>query len=86
MEINVTQQDIDLGKRGECSLCPIALSIKREHGKRALVQKLYLGVFKNEKTFTSWILPDAAVNFVLAFDSGLYVRPFKFKLTEKVYG
>src|SRR5688572_10335184 len=36
LQVNVTQDDINNGKRGKCSKCPIALAISRELRKKKL--------------------------------------------------
>ena len=80
MIIKVTQKDIDRGMRGSCTMCPIAVAAGRQNkGLYTFVNKFAINIG------SEWfVLPDEAVNFVLAFDCGLDVKPLKFELTDRI--
>lgn len=76
MKIHVTREDIDLGERGSCLSCPIALAVKRQAdiaSVRVEVASIRVGSAKA-------ILPDEARRFVDHFDYGRDVHPFSFDL------
>lgn len=80
MKINVTHEDINAGKTGDCVRCPIALAI----GRLMPEAHLYL--------WTGWLywadkgcprkveLPEEARLFIRDFDASVIVNPFSFEL------
>jgi hypothetical protein len=80
MRIEVTQEDIDNGLKGKCDSCAVALAAKRAFGNRIiLVDGEQMDVIDNGK-WDVLDLPDSAVAFIEAFDTGKPVKPFSFEL------
>jgi len=77
IEINVTENDIKLGKSRSCDFCPIARAIKRRIKKGICVQ-VYFSLHCNRKFICD--MPDTASYFVRSFDDGYPVSPFRFKI------
>jgi hypothetical protein len=81
MLIEVTQEDIDAGKREDCRNCPIALAVKR-----ACPNWLNIAVSWQVEADTingdpiEIQLPQEAEDFVGMFDDGMKVQPFTFTL------
>lgn len=74
--INVTQEDINAGKRNACELCPVALSVKRMFPKRTIyVDTRYIVI-----DLLGFVIPIEARDFITAFDAGRPVKPFSFPL------
>lgn len=76
--IEVTQEDIEKGKLGECSACPIALAMRRATGKPFEVGTdiYWLGFdLRSER-----MLPPEAALFVSDFDDKKPVQPFSFEI------
>lgn len=85
MLIEVTAEDIRLGKRDHCYLCPIARAIARE--LKVPLSRQYVEVTeKNVFLTTSEVilkkakLSKRAEKFVKDFDNKKTPHPFKFKL------
>ena len=78
LEIIVTEGDIKRGKKMNIFTCPIAKA-----AKRALKYKVKLSVggetlrFYTDKEYVIH-LPKKAEKFILSFDKGEKVKPFKF--------
>lgn len=88
LTIDVTQEDIDKGIRGNCNYCPIANSVQRKLGAGVKVS-VYSGsavVYSAESGIAlhSFILPGMANRFIDYFDNGAYVGPRKFRLVTEV--
>lgn len=82
--ITVTRQDIDLGIRGGCTQCPIALALRRKFQLPETIDvQVYGGHCKIDEQL--YQLPPTARVFVKNFDrSRLSVRPFEFLLPEGI--
>jgi hypothetical protein len=85
MRIEVTQEDIDAGKRADACDCPVALAICRASGFSVSVR--YSTVYRLQSEIHAWDsraylgeLPNAARYFVVDFDEGRAVAPFAFDL------
>lgn len=85
MLIEVTAEDIRLGKRDHCYLCPIARAVARQlkipfSRKRVEVTEAF--VYLNDPhSFTKMAkLSRRAAKFVKDFDNKKTPQPFKFKL------
>lgn len=82
-EIDVTQDDINNGLRCDADRCPIAIAV---HRHEPLKDALICGVFGKDEISGRPLLirhlPPEAKLFVVTFDQGLPVTPFKFKLTS----
>jgi hypothetical protein len=82
--ITVTQEDINDGKAGNCTLCPIALAAKRAFPDIfPVVGGYYLVLDSAPGTEDGELvdLPYEARQFVQSFDFGRPVEPFSFKVT-----
>lgn len=80
IKIEVTQQDIDNGKRASCFYCPIALVCTRTFKELCLIGESYLGFIRGGKKYP---LPQNARQFVTDFDHGRPVKPFTFELNTQ---
>lgn len=95
MIVNVTQEDIDTGTRGDGNSCPIALAILREGpdrvfvgadeaelriGERPAAQDGILSMFKTYDILAEVPLPKTATRFIEAFDAGKPVKPTRFRI------
>lgn len=80
MKIEVTQDLIDRGVQGDCEACPIALAILLATGARE-VDIGYDGVcIGGKRRVEPGAVPDAAWQWMNAFDDGRSVEPFSFDL------
>jgi len=75
-EINVTREDIQKGRRGVCSSCPIALALRRAFS----TDKVDVDSFFLTIGFSAYMTPLIAVEFMAAFDRGEAVEPISFSL------
>jgi hypothetical protein len=77
MKIEVTQQNINDGRKHNCTSCPIALAIYQATGEEAAVScfRTYLG-----EDCAGIALPSSAALFIERFDAGKSVSPFSFDL------
>lgn len=74
--IEVTQGDINGGKRSKCKECPVALAISRHINLASVVVRGGYCLISG----TEYDLPMVAELFIDNFDYGLQVRPFTFEL------
>lgn len=75
MKIKVTQEHIDKGAIGDCSLCPIALALKENGFNDFLVDSS--AIFNKEHTLYMH-LPFELIMWIKNFDKGKQVEPFEF--------
>jgi hypothetical protein len=88
--ITVTADHIEHGVNADCRACPIALAIAEAVTEPGIV----VAVFQNDARIWRPIqgsslheplytadLPDAARQFIVAFDNDEHVEPFSFELT-----
>jgi hypothetical protein len=89
MLVEVTQEDIAMGQKANCTCCPIALAIDRIVTPNISVNVNQSRVWFSElvKDSDNWRvipyhanLPEDAAQFILHFDSGHYVGPISFEL------
>lgn len=76
MRVKVTQEDIDRGRPGVSSSCPIALALERETHSVWLVSNYTAEQFKGGR----FRLPQSAVDFVRQFDKHHDAVPFEFEM------
>ena len=78
MKIQVSQNDIFLGRPGSESECPIALAIKRVR------PDAHVGVTgdKIEFDYISYFTCDEIMHFVNDYDVHIPVEPFEFEMDE----
>ena len=79
--IDVTQDDIDQGKRENCTLCPIALAAQRVFPGKSIhvsVFNLWVDNSPAAEDGRGYPLPEVACKFLQDFDHGRPVQPFKF--------
>jgi len=84
MIIQVTQEDIDNGRRSSSSHCPVALAFARALGidNRQVVvgpSYMYSNLLDANKKYNT---PSIACGFIIFYDSGQKVHPFEFELGE----
>lgn len=73
--VEVTQDDIHMGQRGDCSACPIALALNRRTNRKWNVGRLYASLADGKWSIDT---PDEVRDFVDAFDYRNPVTPFSF--------
>lgn len=80
----VTERNIQLGVRQDCSFCPVAIAINKEldDSVQAFAMKnvLILQNKFNKEFIYSVAWPVEVASFVEDFDTNKQVNPFKFKL------
>ncbi len=92
--LEITQEDIDKGKAGNCSLCPIALALMRkfnldpsedslDYARVGLTMASIFPVMDRERKPQYFNMPDEASEFIKDFDSKLPVKPFSFTLKPR---
>lgn len=76
MYIQITQKDIDQGKRCHPVFCPVAIAASRALAKPVSCGYflMYIGYKTNVK------LPKKVTNWICDFDEGIEVRPFEFDI------
>lgn len=79
MKIEVTEQDIKLGRRCSRDRCPVALAFKRAGIKPDGVTGMAV-VFFYKTSYTEVTLPSKVANFIADFDNSVVVEPFSFDL------
>lgn len=88
VEVKVTQEHIDRGKRRDCAKCPVTLA-----ADELVKPDVHL---TTGKTYIYWcdpwidrtgdlevqeaVLPAAAIGFIVDFDMGTWVAPFTFTI------
>jgi hypothetical protein len=78
MKIHVTQEHINLGRRQNCTECPIARALSEHFGKRAMVMPSTAAV-----AGVAFKLPPCVGERIVGFDQGYRMVPFTFTcLTE----
>lgn len=77
--VSVTEQDIILGVRRNCSSCPVALAIKRKLG-HGCVDVLPFVVWIGWCPSYATRLPIEATKALDDFDNGETIKPFSFEL------
>lgn len=76
LTVNVTQEDIDAGRRCAPCFCPIALAASRATGEPITVTARSLWIY-DERILS---LPTNATDFMFRFDRGGYAVPFSFDI------
>jgi len=88
--VEVTQKDIDEGTKGSCYDCPIAYAIIKALNKHNKIKKKYLQDFYYRRVYCAKELscfdisykdikwPKEIRDWIIAFDKGEKVQPFKF--------
>jgi len=90
IKVKVTEEHIAHGYAESCTKCPIALAI-REQVKLDKEQTIFVRPYvatiyynKDESLkFVSYLLPEAAHQFIKTFDKGREVEPFEFEMKEE---
>ena len=77
MKITVTQNDIDSGYQYSCECCPVALAIRRDTGRKAIVGNFRVS-FEDGSGF--YDLPFDVSESIQHFDNGAQIDPFEFEL------
>ena len=82
--VNVTEKDIEQGRKRNCRHCPIALAIRRKFPGDSTVVRVdrkIAFIWPTGGSYFATDLPRAARDFVVDFDSGRVVSPFTFNLS-----
>jgi len=77
MVINITEEHIAKGVRGDCGRCPVALAMKAAFGPAVRIR---VSVFDYEVHSITRELPEKARRFIHNFDQGTEVQPFSFEI------
>lgn len=77
LKVRVEQEDITYAERCNCTECPVARAIRRRTG--AVVYVGYRTVKAGEDYYAC---PKVAEEWIRRFDSGHWVDPIEFELTE----
>jgi len=86
IEVNVRKSHIDNGIESESDGCPVALALKAMRFT-PFVETSFITASRRGKNFRVSQLPIRVAKFIENFDSGLLVKPFKFKLKmEEIEG
>lgn len=83
LTVNVTQEDIDKGTRWSNLNCPIARALGHAIGGYLPVVGLKMISMRHDIDLSRSehaLTPELAAAFIRAFDEGLSVQPFSFKL------
>lgn len=84
MIVNVTANDIAKGERYLPEKCPIARALKRvTKAKKVSIGPWYFYIMKDGEDYERYQMTDEMEEFVKKFDSGIPVRPVKFKIELK---
>jgi hypothetical protein len=75
--IDVTQEDIDKGERGDACKCPIALACHRILKEGVWVCEDLMSISGEDEDV---VLPDEAQDFIKRFDYGHSPEPFTFTI------
>jgi hypothetical protein len=76
IKVQVTQEDIDEGCRGDFACCPIARALWRVFPEKSVMVEfhcVWIGDMKRE-------LPPDAVRFIEEYDTNHLVQPFEFSI------
>lgn len=79
MLIQVTQEDINNGRRGNCYYCPVALAVARIFNAHNFIYVGAEGICDVRK-WTVPVLPPEVFDFICKFDRQFPVAPFTFEL------
>jgi hypothetical protein len=84
VKVKVTQEDINTGLRGSCSLCPVALAVNRvlKAGLHATVDQSRIFIRRAFEILQDISTPTDARWFISAFDGAIAmsIAPFEFDL------
>lgn len=92
--INVTQDQITLGSKGNCQFCPIALAIKQvlneEYYPHVVSSHVKFKLTNTGEEVTYLNLPESAMLFIMDFDAPQHPfatkpQPFSFQLDIPKY-
>jgi hypothetical protein len=84
MKVDVTQEDIEQGRSGSASSCPVALAVTRATGRKCGVTQDYLYFYGSKGQLLGGLaLPPYVTRAIVQFDSTESMKPFSFKLTEQ---
>lgn len=82
LRVEVKQEHIFHGRRGNCARCPIALALQEQFAvirDRVAVMNQWLGVYCPSQVGFRYRLPPGATAFIEDFDDGVPVHPFTFE-------
>ena len=77
IKLQITQDDINKGKRFDCSLCPIARAAKRYFNEMVNVSPQSIFVGNN-----CYRILRTGENFILDFDGGVPVEPIEIEIEQ----
>lgn len=79
--LEVTQEDIDQGESCNPNRCPVSRAVSRQLKGSWSVGLTHVSKRGGESSMY-YILPDTAVKFICAYDSGYPVAPFIFSVEK----
>lgn len=74
--VEVTQEHIEKGVRGECGSCPLSLAFSELFNQRVFVGRVSFSFPDVKKPLPHFRLPKIAEEFIDNFDKGKPVQPF----------
>lgn len=80
LTVDVTQEDINHGERGNCNSCPVARAIQRASGHECRAGGSQITIKPENGRNLYLVTPEAAWRFMYDFDMGRKVEPFSFTL------
>lgn len=83
MKIDVTADDIRLGKRCVATLCPVARAIRRAMKCRWRRWVVRIDKIEDNEGANEYLTPLKVVAFIRRFDNKKPVEPFSFELKVK---
>ena len=84
MKVTVSKKNIDQGSRKEAAYCPIAWALTEKGYENVRVYYSSIRCKKGNKLYEA-MLPPKVTAFLVRFDYGLPVKPFKFEVELLVY-
>ena len=81
MKIEVTQKDIEKGKRNSSRFCPVARAVRRATRKR-YIEVTGRTIFIERKEL---FVPLKVTRFINRFDDSILVHPFSFELPDEAF-
>jgi hypothetical protein len=80
----ISNKDIDQGRRSDCYACPAALSLSRLLDSK-VINDVVIGVNSSCINNEYYSHGEDLVEFILNFDNGKKVTPSKFTITKRSY-
>jgi len=80
MIIEITKEDIRLGRRSSINACPVARALRRRLGTEAVVSAYY---YRQTAGSPVILISEKLAEFIHDFDHGLKVKPMRARVSTK---